>query len=86
MSDPTLITLILIVPLHVEGKKEELVKALNTDQEDSDMIKTIHLDDNKQADVHAGSVGDKMRTVGVINKNKLTMITVKGTYTILVSE
>ena len=56
------------------------------DQEDSDIIKTTHLDnDKKQTDVCTDtSVGDEMQSAGV--KQNATMITVKGTYTMLVSE
>ena len=55
------------------------------DQEDSDIIKTTHLDDDrKQIDVCTdSSVGDEMQSVGV---KQNTMITVKGTHTMLVSE
>ena len=56
------------------------------DQEDSDIIKTTHLDDDKkQTGVCAdSSVGDEMQSVGV--EKNTTMITVKGTQTILASE
>ena len=56
------------------------------DQEDSDIIKTTHLDDDKkQTDVCTDiSVGGEIQSVGV--KQNATMIAVKGTYTILVSE
>ena len=56
------------------------------DHEDSDIIKTTHLDDDKkQTDVCTdSSVGDKMQSVGV--KQNTTMIAVKGTHTMLVSE
>ena len=56
------------------------------DQEDSDIIKTTHLDDDrKQTDVCTdSSVGDEMQSVGV--RQNTTMITVKGKHTILASE
>ena len=56
------------------------------DQEDSDVIKTTHLDnEKKQTDVCTDtSVGDEMQSAGM--KQNATMITVKGTYTMLVSE
>lgn len=73
--------------MSLDGKSEKLAEALNMNQDqDSDMIKTTHLDDDKkQPDVCAGSsVGDELQPVGV--NDNTTMITVKGTHTMLVSE